>query len=352
MRIGIFHASLPEAGRKPGGVEVFVHRLASRLAERGHDVRGFSYSPCPPGAPYDHRQLRPDRFRHSASARMVVVPIRLNRLDTSGLEVLHLNGDDWFYLRRDLPTLRTFYGSAWQEALQPARLRRHAYMAACAPLELLAARLATRAYGITPGHPRFATDGCLPIGAELPDDYIPGQDRGGPPAVLFIGTWEGRKRGRYLFELFQSQIRTRVPDAQLWMISDRCEPAEGVRWFEAPDDREVSSLLARAWVMCLPSTYEAFGIPYLEAMAHGTPVVASPNPGAQHVLDGGKAGLVVEDPELGAALARCLTDRELRASLSTRGRERAAAFAWPRVLEAHEAAYREVSEAGQRRNSS
>jgi glycosyltransferase involved in cell wall biosynthesis len=126
------------------------------------------------------------------------------------------------------------------------------------------------------------------------------------------------------------------------MVSDRCEPSEGVRWFPAPDEDELDSLLARAWALCLPSTYEGFGIPYLEAMAHGTPVVASPNPGARYVLDGGRAGLVVEDVELAGALVRCLTDRELRASLSARGRERAADFAWPRVLAAHEAAYREA----------
>lgn len=41
------------------------------------------------------------------------------------------------------------------------------------------------------------------------------------PTVLFVGTWEGRKRGRLVAEAFERVVRPRVPDARLWMVVDR-----------------------------------------------------------------------------------------------------------------------------------
>ncbi len=51
---------------------------------------------------------------------------------------------------------------------------------------------------------------------------------------------------------------------------------------------KLCELYQRAWILCLPSTYEGFGVPYIEAMASGTVAVASPNPGAKEILDNGK----------------------------------------------------------------
>ena len=45
MRIAMYHFSLPQPGRKPGGVEVFVDRLANAMVGRGHEVEVLTYSP-------------------------------------------------------------------------------------------------------------------------------------------------------------------------------------------------------------------------------------------------------------------------------------------------------------------
>jgi len=124
------------------------------------------------------------------------------------------------------------------------------------------------------------------------------------------------------------------------MVSDRCEPSPQVRWFEVPSDAELLDLFRRAWVFCLPSSYEGFGIPYIEAMAAATPVVATPNPGSRMILEEGACGLLVADDELGPALLRLLEEPGLRARLVEAGRTRVRDFAWDRVVEAHERAYR------------
>jgi phosphatidyl-myo-inositol alpha-mannosyltransferase len=341
MRIGFFNSSLPQAGRKPGGVDKHLHRLANALQEAGHDLTFYTYSEAPPGARYATVRLEPHSVATSMLARATIAPLRLNALDTSELDVLHLHGDDWFFLRRRVPTVRTFYGSALHEARQATRLRRRASQYVTFALEVLSSRLATSTYSLIPSEgSAYRTRGHLACGVDDPP-----ASRGVEaerPSILFVGTWNGRKRGRLLHETFVRDIRRSRPDAELVMVSDHCEPAEGVSWRPSPSDEELRELYLRATVFCLPSSYEGFGIPYIEAMATGTPVVATDNPGARFVLDDGAAGLIVRDDELGASLAGLLRDPARRSELVRAGRERVQEFAWPRIVQAHEAAYREA----------
>jgi phosphatidyl-myo-inositol alpha-mannosyltransferase len=81
---------------------------------------------------------------------------------------------------------------------------------------------------------------------------------------------------------------------------------------------------------------ESFGMILTEAMAAGTPVVASDLEAFRHVLDGGRAGdlFPVGDPAgLASVLARLLDDPQRRARLVARGREVAAGFDWERLVE-------------------
>jgi glycosyltransferase involved in cell wall biosynthesis len=98
-----------------------------------------------------------------------------------------------------------------------------------------------------------------------------------------------------------------------------------------PDD-ELAALYAACAVFCYPSLYEGFGLPVLEAMAAGAPVVTSHVSSLPEV--GGDA-VVYVDPEdetaIRAALVRLLSSPAERADLAERGRRRAATFSWERT---------------------
>jgi phosphatidyl-myo-inositol alpha-mannosyltransferase len=343
VRIGLYTSTLPQADRKPGGADVYVDRLAERLARRGHQVKMFTYTEPVGSRSYELQQLEPMASVNSRVRRMLVAPARLNALDTSGLDVLHLHGDDWFYLRRRLPTVRTFHGSALYEARHAQRSVRRLSQYATYALELSASRQATSAYGVNPRvGPAYKMSGCLPLSIDLPP--APRFDRDGPPTVLFVGTWDGRKRGWLLHREFLARTLPRVPGARLVMVSDRCEPGPGVEWLERPSDEELVELYRSATLLCLPSSYEGFGLPYLEAMCQGTPVISTDNPGARYVLAGGRFGPLVPDGALGDRIADLLLDEEARLSLAHAGRQRAEQFSWDHGLDHHERAYRAAIE--------
>ncbi len=340
LRIGMFTTSLPEPDRKPGGVDVLIDRLANHLVAAGHDVAVFTYSPAPADATYRVRRLTPSRWRHRRLPRMLLVPLALNRLDLSGLDVLHLHGDDWFFVRRRLPTVRTFYGSALDELRSATSWRRRASQALVFAFELLSARLATATYGLIPGDGRwYRTCGSLGCGVDVCP--LP-RERAAAPTVLFVGTWEGRKRGRELAAAFERDVLPGNPDAKLVMVSDTAADAPWIEHVARPTDEELRQRYAEAWLFCLPSSYEGLGIPYLEAMAAGTPVLATPNPGAKHLLRGGLDGVITEIGDLGPALRGLLEDERRRAALHAAGLSRAQAFTWQSICEAHLAAYEQA----------
>jgi len=339
MRIAMYHFSLPQPGRKPGGVEVFVDRLAEALTGRGHEVVVFTYSAAPAEASYRTRRLRPYATEQRRLLRQYGSPWLLNLQSFAGFDVAHFHGDDWFFFRRRLPVVRTFHGSALLEATSATSLKRRLDKGLVFPLELLARHLATASYGVgVDSEAIYRTAGLLNLGI----DRAAAPPRPSPnPSILFVGTWAGRKRGAFLHETFRRQIRAAIPGAELWMVSDFCEPAEGVRWIQAPSDAELSELMSQTWAFCLPSSYEGFGLPYLEAMAHGVPAVGSPNPGARLLLGDGR-GILAEDAELGQRLVEVLSDESLRESLIGRGYQRAEEFSWERMTARHEQAYREA----------
>jgi phosphatidyl-myo-inositol alpha-mannosyltransferase len=342
LRIALYHANLPEPGRKPGGVEVFVHRLANALCGRGNEVEVLTYSTTPADAAYRVRRLPPRRAESSRLLRQYVASWGLNFQDLGGFDVAHTHGDDWFWLRRRLPVVRTFHGSAKLERESATSARRRIDKSVVYPLELAAARLATSTYGVgTDSAEIYRTDGLLPPGIDLD---VPDRAPCERPTILFVGSWAGRKRGALLHRAFREQVLPALPDAELWMVADKCEPAEGVHWIQTPTDVELRDLYSRAWVFCLPSSYEGFGIPYLEAMAQGVPVVASSNPGSRLLLEEGRRGIIAGDEELGDRLLELLQDSQRRAAMAAAGRERAGEFSWEQSAERHEEAYRAAIE--------
>jgi glycosyltransferase involved in cell wall biosynthesis len=102
-----------------------------------------------------------------------------------------------------------------------------------------------------------------------------------------------------------------------------------------------------AEVLAYPSLYEGFGLPALEAMACGTPVVTSSTSSLPEVV--GQAGVMVEPTDvaaLAAALRQVLDDAALRDRMRTAGLAQAARFSWPETARATAAVYRRALAAG------
>jgi glycosyltransferase involved in cell wall biosynthesis len=116
-----------------------------------------------------------------------------------------------------------------------------------------------------------------------------------------------------------------------------------VRWLGQVPRENLPALMSDADAVVYPSLYEGFGFPPLEAMAAGTPVVASNASCLPEVL--GDAAMLVDPHDaaaLGRALESALTDHALRQRLVAAGRARAATFTWERCAELTVEAYRRV----------
>ena len=177
----------------------------------------------------------------------------------------------------------------------------------------------------------------IPNGVDL-TVFHPGEgDRSDRPIIVFVGALTGRKRGAWLVREFVERIQPQVPDAELHMVSHRGDAARVSVFHTGLADVELAALYRRAWVYASPSTYEGFGLPYVEAMACGVPVVATPNPGSLEVLGGGRYGRVVDDAVFSETVVHLLRDESGRARHCVdAGLERAADYDLERTLDEYE----------------
>ena len=349
--VAIIQRFLPSRSRGGGGY--FTHGLASTLVRRGHRVTVFSQDPAPAGAAYAV-SIVPTAGRLAPLA----FPFALRQCDFRRFDVLHAQGDEQFIRRRDHPpVVRTMHGTALAEAWfngvrggSPKRLALHTYFYL---LECLAVLRADAVVTVSRHAGRFypGAQTVIPNGIDLAALSPDGSPKSARPSILFIGEVDSRKRGRLLVDTYLRDVRTAIADAELWLVSpDRVE-GPGITWHGVVDDAALARLLRQAWIMCLPSAYEGFGRPYAEALAAGTTVVASPNPGARDVLEDGKDGVLARDDDLAAALIRVLSNPAERAGLERRGLERAKAFGWDTVAAAYERVYDAVIEQARHRQS-
>lgn len=337
MKIAMTHVDLPNESK--GGVAFQVHYLANTLVERGHDVTLFTFSPAYADCRYRVRQYpitsRVRRFKAFLLAG------HLARTDFRRFDILHTHGDNYLLCGRH-PQLRTFYGSAKDEAESAVTLKRKVYQSVISVLEQVGGRVADRSVGISEAtRARIAAvSAIVPCGVDL-QRFSPGP-KSDNPSVLFVGTVGGRKRGAFLAQAFVREVRARFPDAELWSVTEEPMEGAGVVNFGKVSLEVLADLYRRAWVFCLPSTYEGFGVPYIEAMASGTAVVASRNPGALEVLADGQFGLLADDAQIGTQINSFLGSAKTRAEYAVKGLARAQDFAWSRIAEQYERLYAEL----------
>jgi glycosyltransferase involved in cell wall biosynthesis len=133
-------------------------------------------------------------------------------------------------------------------------------------------------------------------------------------------------------------------DDELAALVDRLAVAEDVRLLGWVSDAELEGLYAAAALFVLPSLYEGFGLPVLEAMARGVPVACSDRGSLREVAGGAARVFDPERPDdIARAIAEVLADSAQADRLRAAGRDQAARFTWQRSAELTLASYRRAS---------
>lgn len=348
----------------PGGVQTQVLGLARELRELGHDARVLG--PCDTTPP--DVGIVPLGRSVPLSSNGSVAPVApdvacvrrtVRALEDQAYDVVHLHeplvpGPTLTALvTTELPVVGTFHrhgGSRVYTALGPlARWTAGRIDLRCA-VSPDAAATATAALG--------GTYTVVPNGVEL------GRFAGAPrwPAegrtILFLGRHEPRKGLAVLLEAF-----SRLPaDTRLWVAGDGPETAElrrraagyagheRIEWLGRIGEGEKAARLRAAHVYSAPSLHgESFGVVLLEAMAAGTPIVATDLPAYRMVARAGVDALLVppgDAASLACALGRVLSDPALAGRLAGAGRARAECFSMRRVAERYAGVYAELLAAG------
>lgn len=212
---------------------------------------------------------------------------------------------------------------------------------------------AERLFGAT-RHTNYVT----PLGVDPP--HSPGKADELPstplrPYLLFLGTIEPRKNLVRVVEAF-NLLAGKYPEHLLLIVGkqgwhteataaaiERSPYRDRIQLPGFVTEEQKAALLRHCDALLYPSLYEGFGLPVLEAMAHGAPVITSDLSSMPEVAAG--AALLV-DPHSARAIAdaidRLLKDPELAQALRQAGPLRAAQFTWQRTAETTLAAYRKV----------
>jgi phosphatidylinositol alpha-mannosyltransferase len=342
MRIAMLSYGLPVPGQKRGGIERAAHVLAQGLAERGHSVVVLSHDPKPVDAKYDVQELPWRNFVDTWVGRRVTMGYLGNILavlpNYGRFDAIVAHGDSLLLPVAGKPVLRVMHGSAWAEAVHATSPGRFLLQTGVYVQELLTAVTTPVTVAVSENTRRAnpLIRQVIPHGIDMRTFRPDPVEKTASPSIVFVGTPDGRKRGSFLIDVFQYVVRPSVPDAMLMFVGPQGPAVPGVRYYTGISDAELASLYRRAWVYASPSTYEGFGLPYLEAMACGTAVVATPNPGSREVIGSPSNGQLVEDDGFGSALLDLLNDASRRRASEMAGLLRAREFPVDVMIERYE----------------
>jgi len=354
VRVGI---ACPYTWDVPGGVQAHVRDLADHLLGLGHEVSVLTPvdDPDAPDLPlYVVPAGRAVPVPYNGSvARLVFGPLSLTRtrrwLREGGFDVLHVHEP----IVPSVSMLATFAASGpivatFHHASTRSRALQVFGTALQPALEKITGRIA-----VSPAARRIVVEHLggdavlIPNGVDVARfmgaDPLPG--RSATSTVVFLGRIdEGRKGLAVLLEALPELVRL-VPDVRLLIAGPG--DAEDVRAAVPPSLRDRVEILglvseqdkprvfASGQVYCAPNTHgESFGIVLVEAMATGTPVVASDLEAFRRVLEDGRAGVLVPVGDAGAlaeALGELLGDAPRRQALSTVALEAVQAYDWSTV---------------------
>ena len=178
--------------------------------------------------------------------------------------------------------------------------------------------------------------------------YRPGKKRKvGPPFLLFVSAIHPRKNLGRLVRVWQRLRAGRFPELELRVVGPaawsaggdlqalrRAVDEGGAHWLGSQTDDQLKGLYQQATLLVYPSLYEGFGLPPLEAMASGCPVVCS-QAGSLPEICGDAAEYFdpTSEDEMAAKIGLLLDSSSRREELRVRGSERAKAFSWEKMAE-------------------
>ena len=335
------------------GIGVYTAALLERLLDTDHQWCLYADRALAEGPWAEHPAVR---IRHGDPA-----PQSLGSLAVANRDYLRWAREDkvdlfWsprhhlpFLLPASLPGVVTVHDLVWRRhpetmSFRGRLLERAAMARSLARASRIIAVSEFTAREIAHFYPAAATR-CTVIheaGRALGDPVPPELDF---PFFLFVGTREPRKNLSTLIRAFAMAVKEGDLPHRLVLVgaagwggvdveteAARLDIANRVLVKGYVDEPALAGLYAGATALVMPSKYEGFGLPVVEAMARGTPVIVSDRAALPEVAGG--AGLLVdsEDPgAIAAALTSVGSDDSLRDTLSQRALRRAEDFSWDRA---------------------
>ncbi len=350
MRVGLV---CPYAFDVPGGVQAHVRDLAERLLALGHEVSVLAPVDDPDADGLPPHLVAAGRSvpvpYNGSVARLAFGPLSLARtlrwLRAGAFDVLHVHEPTVPSLSMlacfaaQGPMVATFHTATTRSralqvfgtALQPG-------------LERITGRIA-----VSPAARRVVVEHLggdavlVPNGVEVARfaGAAPLPLADGRPTVVFLGRVDEARKGLAVLLAAVPELLARVPDVRV-LVAGPGEPPPGlppcVELLGQVSEGDKAALYATGDVYCAPNTFgESFGIVLAEAMATGTPVVASDLEAFRAVLQDGRAGAlfpVGDAGTLAAVLADLLRDPARRAALSAAGTAAVQAYDWGTVARA------------------
>jgi glycosyltransferase involved in cell wall biosynthesis len=329
-----------------GGQGRYVWEVWRQLQTRP-DLDLQVFSPARNDLPGHHRAFSWTRSIGLHLGFSFMANLAMNRwAGRHGLDLFHLHGGPggvFLVLRPSVPVLYTIHHTwAQQRALLPGggwrRMMEHVEGRSCR----LASRITAdsqstkewllRTHGIEPEKIEV-----VPCGVDV--DALGCRDQARlPNSLLFVGRLEERKGVPFLLDSIALVVR-QVPEVHLYVIGqgslrralDRQVAAldigKNVTFLGPVSDDELAAWYNRVCVAVVPSVFEGFGLTAVEALACGTPVIATRTDGLKEVVADGEDGLLVtygRAEEMAAAIVDLLSNVETRERLAANARARAA----------------------------